>query len=184
MVDFTPLGQAVQARALNVKGTLAHISELKTGTGQYGEWQMKKITLKDSSGELEIAVWNKDIPKFTMGDYEIINLQWKERSDQPGEWNPSIAKNTVVMGLDGTKPEPTPEETPTPETPHQEQSKQISVIQKIIHDEVWAFAMAEATKVYPLGTASSDPDKTSRLILAQVFYKKNMDYLIHGERKG
>jgi len=179
MVEFTPLAEAIKSQAINVKGELSHISELKTGTGQYGEWQMKKITLKDSSGELEIAVWNKDIPKFTSGNYELINLQWKERSDKPGEWNASIAKNTVVIGLDGTTESPKAE--PTPETPTEPtQTTMLTTNQKIVHDEIWAFAMSEATKVYPLGTASGDTDRTSRLILAQVFYKKNMDFYIHG----
>jgi len=183
MVDFAALGQATQFQSINVKGTLSHISELKTGTGQYGEWSMKRIKLKDSSGELEIAVFNKDIEKFTSGDYEIINLQWKEKN---GFWNASIGKNTIVMGEGATETstsEQPPERTSTKEIPDTEPSSlatdKIPTEQKIIHDQVWAFALTESTKVYKLGTAGQDLHLKDRMILAQVFYKKNMDYMIH-----
>ena len=44
-----------------------------------------------------------------------------------------------------------------------------------IHDKVWRFAVEEAAKV-------SELDAIGKNILSQVFYKKNMDMLIHSKR--
>lgn len=62
----------------------------------------------------------------------------------------------------------------------------INSTQKEVHEEVWAYAVMQAEKVHPVemkggtdGYPRVDVNFKSRMILAQVFYKKNMDYKIH-----
>ncbi len=54
----------------------------------------------------------------------------------------------------------------TPEPSREEYQK--------IHDKVWKFSVEEAAKV-------SELDAIGKNILSQVFYKKNMDMLIHSK---
>ena len=48
-----------------------------------------------------------------------------------------------------------------------------------LHTEIWNFALSEATKVYP-----DEAGRTARMILAQVFYKKSFDCVIHSGDRG
>lgn len=57
-----------------------------------------------------------------------------------------------------------------------------------IHNQCWRFALREAEKVWPVNNKGGnlagaemkvDTNLINRMILAQVFYKKNMDYMIH-----
>jgi len=90
----------------------------------------------------------------------------------------------ATMSLDTTN---YPESEPTPQPTREEST--LSKIDVDVHNQCWAFGVREATKVYPEkfkgGNLSGgeelrvDLNLTSRMILAQVFYKKNMDYLIH-----
>ena len=45
------------------------------------------------------------------------------------------------------------------------------------HAEIWEFAVQQAYKVLP------ESDKVGRNILAQVFYKKCFDYVIHSKQQ-
>ena len=110
MTEFVLLGSALEFKAKNVKGTVGHISELKTKAG--ANWRLKVITLRDQSGELSITCWNEDIEKFAHGkEYEVEGLWWKERGDKPGEWNASVGKYTKIKLLqnDNQTLESTPE---------------------------------------------------------------------------
>lgn len=75
----------------------------------------------------------------------------------------------------GTTTTPTP--TPTPAAAAPNTSSKVTMSTKpyqLIHDEIWEFALGKASDIYPV-----DSDRTSRMILAQVFYKKTFDYHIH-----
>lgn len=58
---------------------------------------------------------------------------------------------------------------------------------KDVHDKVWAFAIEEAKKVYPVvmrqvpgdENVHKDINMRERMIVAEVFYKKLMDWHIH-----
>jgi len=180
MVECEVISNVIGNREKEVKGIVVKQSDLKAGTGQNGDWQMKVFTLEDESGQIEITAWNDDIKKLLLGSvYEIEGIWWKEYE---GNWTASLGKYSKVTSstqLHVPNVEPIPEPTPTTPTESPHPTVILTTNQKIVHDEVWAFALAEATKVYPLGTAGGDPNLTSRLILAQVFYKKNMDYMIH-----
>ena len=74
-----------------------------------------------------------------------------------------------------------PQQTQQPQTQQQTkiQTETTSTAKyATLHTEIWNFAVAEATKVYP-----DEAGRTARMILAQVFYKKCMDYTIHGGDK-
>ncbi len=79
-------------------------------------------------------------------------------------------KPHVCLGAE-TAPPAEVAEKPKPAATPEPQRKQY---QKI-HDEVWKFAKIEAAKMDEL-------DAKGKSILAQVFYKKNMDMLIHSKK--
>jgi len=164
------------------------VGEVKSGKGAKGPYKNQIATLQDHSGMQQLTLWNEDIGKLDQGNYyKLENPFWTVYKDEPQLSLGNYCKVQLAAETDllpppdeGSQAAPNPTSTPEPRSTVEVKDSGIPTEQKITHDEVWAFAMAESTKVHPLGTASSDPDKTSRLILAQVFYKKNMDYLIHG----
>lgn len=182
MAEFISLADARQAMKGNFVGTIIAISDLKSGTKDNRDWSKKNITVEDRSAKMTLTAWNGEIKLFELNaTYEFTGMWFKSYKD---DVYLAMGKGGKVKKIEATTPptEPTahqekttPEPTPEPPT----QNVMLTTNQKITHDEVWAFALVEATKVYPLGTAGADPNLTSRLILAQVFYKKNMDYLIH-----
>lgn len=78
-------------------------------------------------------------------------------------------------------------------TPVETEQPPINGNYKDVHDEVWAFAIEEARKIYPVvwkgvpGNEAGVPEKRidinlrERMIVAEVFYKKLMDWHIHHE---
>ena len=185
MVEFVTIKEAIETHKGNIRGVIIKQGELKAGTGKNGDWTMKVFTLEDSSGQVDITCWNTEIGRLKVGEFfEIDSPWWKERTDKPGTWNLGLGDYCKVNKVDNppvqTTTSPNPETT-TPEPSTDEQKFPLK--QKLVHDEIWAFAVSEATKVYPLGTGGGDANLTSRMILAQVFYKKNMDFYIHREEK-
>lgn len=76
-------------------------------------------------------------------------------------------KPHVCLGAEfAPEPELEEEQLAAPQVDRKEYQK--------IHDEVWAFARGEAAKL--------DLDALGKNIIAQVFYKKNMDMLIHSKQ--
>lgn len=190
MVDYITIDQArVKLMTENVKNSsiivkCIGVGEVNSGNGAKGPYKKQIATLQDHSGMQQLTLWGEDIGKLDQGNhYKLETPFWTVYKEEP---QLSLGNYCKVQLAGETDLLPKEASTTTTETklepiPSVEvKDSHIPTEQKIMHDEVWAFAMVEATKVYPLGTANSDPDKTSRLILAQVFYKKNMDYIIHG----
>ena len=182
--EFVTIKEAIAANKGNFIAIVIKIGDLKSGTNKGKDWSLKKITVQDSTTDLDITCFgSEEIGLFKLGGKYEIFPWWKELYE--GKANVGIGKygQIKLIGTDEINNNTSPS---TPKSafldlpqPHQEATKLISLKQKLIHDEIWGFAVAEATKVYPFGTAAADPHQTSRLILAQVFYKKNMDYIIH-----
>ncbi len=55
--------QCITAKKGTFIGVIQHVSELKAGTGKNGDWTMKKFTIKDPSGEIELVAWNDEIAR-------------------------------------------------------------------------------------------------------------------------
>lgn len=184
--EFVTIKEAVDANKGNFIGTVIKQSELKSGTKNGRDWTRRIFTIQDATSEVELTCFGDEIQFFKVGGKYEIFPWWKEKYE--GKTNLGIGKygKAHLIGTDEinnkpTESEPTPESKPTTEPPAQ--TVMLTTNQKIVHDEIWAFALVEAAKVYPLGTAGADSHQTARLILAQVFYKKNMDYYIHREAK-
>ena len=184
MAEFVSLADARQAMKGSFVATVIAVGDLKSGTKDNKDWSYKKLTLEDTSAKITLTVWNGDIAKFEYGKTYEFHTPWF--TNYEGEAVLSLGKYCQVKLAEiQSKPSSTePEPEPQPSTEPPAETTFLGTNQKITHDEVWAFAVAEATKVYKLGTASGDPHLKDRMILAQVFYKKNMDYLIHrGEKE-
>ena len=184
--EFVTIKEAVDANKGNFIATVTKVGDLKSGTSKGKDWSLKKITVQDSTADLDITCFgSEEIGLFKLGGKYEIFPWWKELYE--GKANVGIGKYGQIK-LIGTDEINNIISSPTPEPskiigdlpqPHQEATKLISLKQKLSHDEVWAFALIEATKVYPLESREGGEAFKSRLILAQVFYKKNMDYIIH-----
>jgi len=187
MADFISLADAREAMKGNFIGNVLKVGDLSSGTKDGKDWTRKNFTIQDTSAEMILTAWNGEIKLLEYGKtYEFTGMWFKPykedvnlafgkggkaveiKGGSPPTKQPSERTDTSVI------PEPKPPTGPT-------DPPKFPLKQKLVHDEIWAFALVEAAKVYPLGTASADPNLTPRLILAQVFYKKNMDYYIHRE---
>ena len=83
MTEFVSIKEAIENHKGNFKGSCIKASELKAGTGKNGDWTMKKFTLQDPSGQVEIACFNEEINFFKVGEfYEVENAWWKEFTDR------------------------------------------------------------------------------------------------------
>jgi len=183
MAEFITLADARQAMKGSFIGTVIKAGDLKSGTTNGKDWTKKNFTIEDVTGQVELTAWGDEINRVKVGcKYEFTNPWWK---NYEGEVYLAFGKYATVklVGTDeiNNHPEAEASQEPKPEPESTTESPKFPLKQKLVHDEIWAFAISEATKVYPLGTAGSDPNLTGRLILAQVFYKKNMDYYIHRE---
>jgi len=172
------LADARQAMKGSFVATVIAVGDLKSGTKDNKDWSYKKLTLEDVSAKITLTVWGGEIKLFEYGKTYEFHTPWF--TNYEGEAVLALGKYCQVKLVENPEVSHTPsapESTPEPST----DTPKIPLDQKLVHDEIWAFAISEATKVYPLGTAGADPNLTGRLILAQVFYKKNMDYYIHRE---
>ena len=114
-------------------------------------------------------------------------LQWKNTKDKKPHSKSCVKKKPGPRAFPGGNEGPIiPVEPPLTVNTTEIKWQKIPGINVELHDAVWAFAMVEATKVYPLKMKGGTDDIplvdinfTPRMILAQVFYKKNMDYAIH-----
>lgn len=153
--------------------TVSHTGDLKSGTKGNKDYTYKKFTLKDDSDTVEITAWGNDVNRLKMGcNYEFVKPYWNTYQDNPQVSFNQYGSVTEISGpLERISTQQTTMETPEPPaTGHPTESKRW----QDIHDECWAFAYQSALKVYPEGNKDTH-------ILAQVFYKKTMDYRIHRE---
>lgn len=81
--EFISIKEAVENHKGSFKGSCIKTSELKAGTGKNGDWTMKKFTLQDTSGEVEIACFNEEINFFKVGQFYEVESPWfKEYLDR------------------------------------------------------------------------------------------------------
>lgn len=120
MVEFVTMLAASTNHNGNIRGVVVKTSDLKAGSGSNGDWTMKRFTIQDSTGEVEITCWNTDTGRFQEGQYyEVQNLTWKPRKDKPEIWQCGIGKDTIITKLDNP---PTQTKIPTEEVPAHEQA--------------------------------------------------------------
>ncbi len=188
--EFIPIKDATATLKGSIKAIVTKESDLKAGTTNGKDWTKRSFTLEDSSGSIEITTWNDDTKKFKVGySYEIINPWWKEYEGKPQLDLGKYAQVTVV-GSENTPTEATQPQEYTSPTPSPTSSIKGQVAGMKAHDNCWAVAIEEAKKVYPVENIQiPDSDKIrdlylkDRMILAQVYYKKLMDFEIHGAKK-
>ena len=196
--EFIPIKDATAALKGSIKAIVIKESDLKAGTTNNKDWTKRTFTLEDPSGSIEITTWNEDIKKFKVGyTYEIINPWWKEYEGKPQLDLGKYAQVSVV-GSENTPTETTQEyvsPTPAPEHESPVPTPETSSIKGQVagmkaHDNCWAVAIEEAKKVYlveniqiPDSDKIRDLNLKDRMILAQVYYKKLMDFEIHGGKK-
>lgn len=83
MTEFVSIANVKETHKGNFKGSCISQTELKAGSGTKGDWTMKKFTIQDASGEIEIAAFNEEINFFKVGNfYEVENAWWKEFTDR------------------------------------------------------------------------------------------------------
>ncbi len=118
----------------------------------------------------------------TYSNYENY-LQW-QNAEKGAHFSSSGKCKTLPGDRRTQKEEPDsefPEPNPLAKHPKSDPTEikpKFPNIRSELHDEAWAFAMQEATKIVESMVSMSEPTKQT-LILAQVFYKKHMDYFIH-----
>ncbi len=77
--EFQTLDKAKHGEKISFVGIIVKIGDLKSGTGDQGDYTYKRLTIQDVTASLELTVWNEDIKKFVLGGkYEIINAYAKE----------------------------------------------------------------------------------------------------------
>ena len=197
--DFITITEAKAALKGSIKAIVINESDLKAGTTNGKDWTKRSFTIEDSSGRIEMTTWNEDVKKFKVGyTYEIVNPWWKEYEGKPQLDLGKYAQVTMVRSdkapTEATQPQE--HESPTPSSKHEApvQSPTSSIKGQVAgmkaHDNCWAVAIEEAKKVYPVENIRiPDSDKIrdlnlkDRMILAQVYYKKLMDFEIHGGKK-
>ena len=172
--EFISIQEATAALKGSIKAIVTNESDLKSGTTNGKDWTKRSFTLEDPSGSIEMTTWNEDIKKFKVGyTYEIINPWWKEYEGKPQLDLGKYAQVSVV----GSENAPAEQSQPSSEE-HVPPSIKGAVSGFSSHENCWAVAVEQAKLTYP-----SENNMTSRMILAQVFYKKLMDFEIHGAKK-
>lgn len=205
--DFIPIAEAKETCKGSIQAIVVKEGDLKAGTTNGKDWTKRVFTLEDSSGNIELTCWNENISKFKVGyTYQIVNPWWKMYQGQPQLDLGNYAEVTVVES-DKAPTEATQEhEPPTPSPKHESPipipkddshfgfavptSIKGQVLGMRAHDHCWAVAIEEAKKVYnvenvqiPDSNKVRDLNLKDRMILAQVYYKKLMDFEIHGAKK-
>lgn len=101
-----------------VVGIVTKVGKKNSGTGQYGDWSIQPITLKDETGEIGIALNNQTFePKI--GDKISISAIPSEKhgltgikvDEYEGKKQLRVTK-TAVISTGEVKPEPKPESKP------------------------------------------------------------------------
>ncbi len=190
MSDFINIAEARQNLKGSITGIIIKETDLKAGTSNGKDWTKKTFTIQDESDTIDITTWGEDTNKFKVGlVYQIVSPWWKMYE---GKAQLSLGKYAQVTLIGSDKQTNITKTAPKTTTLAQKsitdpkQTATLSHIAKDLHDEAWAFAVFEATKVYPVENVQipdsskvRDLNLKDRMILAQVFYKKNMDYIIH-----
>lgn len=143
-----------------IQAKVIQVSKIKPGNTNGFPWLKQPLTLQDETGEIEITAWNEKTGKLVLGKtYKICDLGVDEYQ---GKVAPSIRKITSLEEI-----KPTVQET-IPETIQES----VPSTTQDLSERMWAESKIQAEKEKEL-------DDLGRLILAQVFYKKKMDYCIH-----
>ena len=89
MSDFVTINQAKLQKKGNIKFKVLSLGELKTGTTKSGSpYQKQDAVIKDSSGAINLTLWNDDIGKLEAGLYYSLENGWW--SDYKGETQLSL----------------------------------------------------------------------------------------------
>lgn len=102
MTEFVSIKEAAEIHKGDFKGSCIKATELKAGTGAKGDWTMKKFTLQDPSGQLEIACFNEEINFFKVGQfYEVENAWWKEFTDRNSnkQWSCNVGQYCKIKAI-------------------------------------------------------------------------------------
>ena len=175
--EFVSIKEATAALKGSIKAIVINESDLKSGTTNGKDWTKRSFTIEDSSGRIEMTIWNEDVKKFKVGyTYEIVNPWWKQYEGKPQLDLGKYAQVTIVASEKApAEHSPIPPEEPTEPVKF---SIKGAVSGFSSHENCWAVAVEQAKLTYP-----SENNMTSRMILAQVFYKKLMDFEIHRGKK-
>lgn len=100
------------------KGTCISQSDLKSGTKDGKDWLMKKFTLEDTTGTIQITAWSEEIKLFKVGLFYEIETPWFKQYE--GKWSCNIGefcKVTAVNPPVDATPAATEEIKPEPQSP-------------------------------------------------------------------
>ena len=187
--EFSSITEATVALKGSIKAIVINESDLKSGTTNGKDWTKRSFTIEDSSGRIGMTTWNEDVKKFKVGyTYEIVNPWWKEYEGKPQLDLGKYAQVSVVGSENAPAEATQPQEYTSPTFSKSSIKGEVAGMKD--HDNCWAVAIEEAKKVYPVENIRiPDSDKIrdlylkDRMILAQVYYKKLMDFEIGKARK-
>ena len=201
MTNFGSIAAARQTMKGSFIGKVISAGDLKSGTTDDGkDWTNKQFRIEDSSGKITLTAWGEEIKLFEVGKtYEFTTPWWRNYNNETVLALGKFAKVKMVDAISpsttaAASPEPQPAAAAPPAAaqPAAPTSTSTATLGKIdidTHNQCWAFAVREATQVYPEkfrgGNLSSgeelrtDLNLKDRMILAMVFYKKNMDAIHH-----
>jgi len=80
MSDFVTIAQAKSDLSGNIIFKVISLGELKTGNSKTGEaYEKQDVVIKDSSGAMNLTLWNKNIGALDAGMfYSLENAWWNE----------------------------------------------------------------------------------------------------------
>lgn len=81
-----------------LRALVAKVGERKTGNGNYGEWSLQPIELKDTTGSINATIWNRDDLQPLLG--REIHLQALHNGKG---WAGCIVEDREYTAKDGTK---------------------------------------------------------------------------------
>jgi len=87
-----------------VTGELSYVKDQRSGESTHGPWTCQNATLKDSTGSINIEVWNKNDMKSCKG--KTVTFQWfkNKKNKKVGievienEWKGKLYKNLKISG--------------------------------------------------------------------------------------
>ena len=77
MADFITIAEAKLAKKGNIQFKVLSLGELKTGTTKGGKpYEKQDAVIKDSSGAMNLTLWNDDVGKLEPGLYYSFDNAW------------------------------------------------------------------------------------------------------------
>ncbi len=158
MSDFLTIDQARkkftagESKNISFIATVIKQGELKSGTKGDKDWTNKRFTLQDSSGEIEITLWDYDVSLLKIGyKYEFLKPYWSDYQGNPQVTNNNYGKITVIgTATNQTVIDETPEESSTPQADvHNEPTddlEKFTLVENTIISKIFKIVRAEIQK--------------------------------------